>query len=153
MRDDEQQMGKIDMTATKKFHVRTLLTVTTGRLLTKSQGARDNGIADLYDLLGWMTNDEPFTHQLPRFSKECEPWLLRWFPELAQANESLWVLDQKIKELGPENGVEFWLTNMLVIGLRADYDVPKIPRDDHQQKAPYDELVEMRGTDDGIVIL
>ncbi len=70
------------MNETKVFPLRVLLTVTTGRLLTQSRGPRDNGIGDLYELLGWMTNDEPFTHQLPRFADECKPWILQWFPEL-----------------------------------------------------------------------
>jgi hypothetical protein len=129
------------MTETKKFHVRTLLTVTTGRLLTKSQGERDNGISDLYDLLGWMTNDEPFTHQLPRFSKECEPWLLRWFPELVNANALLPLLDEAIEKMGGERGVEFWLDGLT---FEREYDVPRIPRESHVVKNPFVELVEMK---------
>lgn len=70
---------------TKAFSVRTILSVTTGRLLTESAGPDDNGLGDMYRLLEWMTGESPFTHQLPRFGKECEPWLLGWFPELAAA--------------------------------------------------------------------
>jgi hypothetical protein len=135
---------------TKRFPLRVLLTSTTGRLLTKSQGDHDNGISDLYDLLGWMTNDSPFTHQLPRFNDECKPWLLRWFPKLADADSLLPLLDEAIEKIGPERGCEFWLDGLT---LDREYDVPRIPRDDHQAKNPYDELVEMRGTDEGVVIL
>ena len=138
------------MTETKKFPLRVLLTVTTGRLLTTSQGPRDNGIGDLYELLGWMTNDQPFTHQLPRFAEECKPWLLRWFPELAAASEQLDALAGCINAIGGEAGVEQWLGKL---AMPAEYDVPRIPRDDHHRKNPYDEMVEMRGTDEGIVIL
>ena len=138
------------MNDTKKFPLRVLLTVTTGRLLTKRQGPRDNGISDLYELLGWMTNDEPFTHQLPRFANECKPWLLRWFPELANADALLPLLDEAIEKMGGERGVEFWLDGLT---FEREYDAPRIPRDDHQRKNAYDELVEMRGTDEGIVIL
>jgi len=60
----------------KTFDVRVILSATTGRLVTKSQGPDDNGIGDLYELLGWMTDDSPFTHQIPRFMQECKPWLL-----------------------------------------------------------------------------
>lgn len=140
------------MTATKRFPLNVLLTATTGRLLTTPLGEHDNGISALYEILGWMTNDEPFTHQLPRFSKECDPWLRRWFPELAWADESLGILDQKIAELGPVKGIGFWLANMELIGMKAEYDVPRIPRDDHEQKHPYDELVAMRGTDEGTIV-
>ena len=89
---------------TKQFDLRVLLTVTTGRLLTKSLEPGDNGISALYDLLGWMTNDQPFTHKLPRFADECNPWLLRWFPELAQVETD--TLDELIKTHGAETGIE-----------------------------------------------
>lgn len=72
--------------STKKFPLRDVLTVTTGRLLTKGKGKDDNGIGDLYKILGHMTGDDGvMTHQLGRFSEECKPWLLKWFPELAEA--------------------------------------------------------------------
>lgn len=79
---------------TKRFTLGAVLSVTTHRLLTD--------IGDLYGILGWMTDDAPMTHQLPRFNAECEPWLLRWFPQLAEANQSLNILDMKIRELGGE---------------------------------------------------
>ena len=53
-------------TETRQFPLRTILTVTTGRLLTKAKGPRDNGIGDLYEILGYMTGDNGvMTHQLP----------------------------------------------------------------------------------------
>ena len=139
------------MTAeTKRFPLRVLLTVTTGRLLTKSKGPRDNGIGDLYEILGWMTNDSPFTHQLGRFGDECRPWLLRWFPELAAVDGTLPLLDGMIERNGAEIGVDLWLKSL---PLKTEYDVPRIPKDDHESKHPYDELVAMRGTDENIVLV
>jgi len=135
--------------ATKRFPVRVLLTVTTERLLTKPKGGDDNGIGDLYDILGWMTNDSPFTHQLPRFNDECKPWLLRWFPELSQASDHLDALAGLIRVHGSD-GVDQWLAKL---ELPAEYDVPRIPADDHERKDPRDELVAMRGTDEGIVVV
>lgn len=138
---------------TKRFSLRTLLSVTTGRLLTKGEGPRDNGIGDIYKLLGWMTSDEPFTHQLGRFGEECKPWLLRWFPELSQAVND----DLDLAMSGPAGkvaGVEQWLLDLQTIaGLRPEYDVPRIPADDHERKDPIDELVAMRGTDEGIIVV
>lgn len=133
---------------TKRFPVRVLLSVTTELLLTKPRGDRDNGIGDLYEILGWMTNDSPFTHQLPRFNEECKPWLLRWFPELAAANDHLDALQGLIRVHG-SHGVDQWVAKL---GLPAEYDVPRIPADDHEQKHPYDELVAMRGTDEGVIV-
>ncbi len=137
---------------TKRFDLGTVLSATTGRLLTKRFDSGDNGIGDLYKLLGWMTDDSPFTHQLPRFSQECKPWLLKWFPELAAADESLWVLDEKVKSLGPEHGVGFWLTNLQMNGMKAEYDVPQIPKGEHQQRDPIAELCDMVGKDKVIVV-
>jgi hypothetical protein len=141
--------------ATKRFELRVLLTVTTNRLLTKTAGPNDNGIQDLYDILGWMTNDSPFTHQLPRFAQECRPWLLRWFPglEIAKSDTAKACLDALLDSNGAE-GIEQWLKQCVdVYGLKTHYDVPRIPADDHEKKHPYDELVEIRGTDEGIVIV
>lgn len=140
--------------ATERFALRTLLTVTTGRLLTESEGPRDNGIGRMYKLLGWMTSDEPFTHQLGRFADECKPWLLRWFPELASCNESLDALERLIEEHGGDAGIKRWVSDLMLIcpPLKAEYDVPKIPADDHEKKHPYDELVAMRVTDEGIAV-
>ena len=143
-------------TETKRFPLRVVLTCTTGRLLTEGKGDRDNGIGDLYELLGWMTSDSPFTHQLPRFNDECKPWLLRWFPELTHASDALDRLDLLLDQGEPRIAIEAWLEHLL-LGmpgvLKADYDVPKIPADDHVRKNAFDELVEMRGTDEGIVLV
>jgi hypothetical protein len=139
------------MNKTKRFTIRILLTVTTGRLLT--EGPDDNGISDLYDILGWMTGDAPFTHQLGRFAEECKPWLLRWFPELTPCgvNRSLEDLDRWLGADQIEGGeaIRMWLRELKVMfpNLKDGYDVPRIPQDDHEKKDPYDELVAMRGTD------
>lgn len=149
---------------TKKFALRDILTVTTGRLLTKSKGPRNNGIGDLYEILEWMTDDSASTHQLGRFSEECKPWLLRWFPELAAVDDLLPELDAAMdaNKLPYETNqydeidrqiIDPWLdTVMAKAGCKAEYDVPRIPRDDHDRINPLDELVAMLGTDEGIIV-
>ncbi len=136
---------------TKSFPARVLLTATTGRLLTKSR-KDSNGINDLYALLNWMTEDDLFTHQLPRSCRECSPWLLRWFPELKEVEAFLPDLDKTVKLLGAEKGVESWLKKVCK-KLSDSYKVPRIPKDDHEHKDAYDELVEMQGTDENIILL
>lgn len=148
------------MLDTRRFELRTLLTLTTGLLLTRPKGDRDNGISDFYELLAWMTGDQPYTHQLPRFAAECKPWARRWFPALFTV--SLRDLDAELeketaipalsRDAFRVGVIENWLKN-LVPELGAYFDVPRIPRDDHVRKDAYDELVEMRGTDEGIVVL
>lgn len=135
---------------TRTFDLRTVLSVTTGRLLTKSKGPRDNGIDDMYKLLNWMTGDSVFTHQLGRFGGECKPWLYRWYPELKAAESLLPQLDAWILEMGPEAGCAKWVD---ALGLPATFDVPRVPQDDHERKDPVKELVEMRGTDDGVIVV
>ena len=145
-------------TLARNFSLRTVLTVTTGRLLTNPRNGQ-NGIEDLYDILGFMTDDSPTTHQLGRFAEECKPWLLRWYPELIACGVegSLQSLDgwiERDKSNGDE-GIRMWLTElkMLFQNLRDEYEITKIPRDDHEVKDPYDELVAMLGTDEGIIVL
>lgn len=140
---------------TKRFHLRVLLTVTTGRLLTKSDQPNDNGIGDMYDLLGWMTNDTPFTHQLGRFADECKPWLLRWFPKLAELDADVDAMCEA-KYDSPQIAEDFFESAMIGFAAKigqSEFDVPRIPRDDHEVKHPFDELVAMRGTDEGIAIV
>ncbi len=92
----------------KIFALGTILTVTTGRLLTKPNDA-GNGIEDLYQLLGHMTGEPPYTHSLGRFSEECKPSLLKWFPELASVDET--ELDELMEKHGDE-GVQLWLDSL-----------------------------------------
>ena len=138
----------------KAFHLRVLLTVTTDRLLTQ-----DKGIGDLYDILGWMTNDSPMTHQLGRFGEECKPWLLKWFPEITPALASTASLDKWLKadKTGTgQAGIKMWLTElkMMFPEIKDSYDVPRIPAENHASKNPLQELVEMRGgKTDGIAVL
>ena len=137
----------------KEFPTRTVLSVTTGRLLTQRSDT-GNGIESMYELLGYMTDDSPFTHQLGRFADECKPWLLRWFPKLADVN--LTRLDELLKSAPDgESGCEQWLYEEYTrLELPAHLPVEKIPRDDHEHKNPISELVEMRGGNaDGIVVV
>lgn len=136
------------MSDTKKFPLRVLLTVTTGQLLTEGKGDRDNGIGDLYELLGWMTDDSPFTHQLGRFAEECKPLLYKWFPEIAVAEACLDSLDSwisKDKTGTAREGIKMWLTElkMMFPEIKDEYEVPKIPKEGHTSKNPISELAGM----------
>lgn len=147
-------------TQTKKFPLRVLLTVTTQRLLTEPDDKGGNGIDQLYEILGWMTNDSPMTHQLPRLGEECRAWLLKWFPELGPCSveQSLASLDRWIKAdktRTAQEGVRMWLTElkMMFPALRDEYDVPQIHVEDHRRTDPIQELVEMRESKEGIIVV
>ena len=122
---------------TKRFSTLAILSVTQDRLLCD--------IGELYKLLGWMTDDQPCTHQLPRFADECKPWLLRMYPQLADADDEI----DKECEAGRAQAV----MKSMVDRFGATLEIHKVPRDDHERKNPYDELVAMRGTDEGIILL
>lgn len=147
----------INTSETKRFSLRAILTVTTGRLLTESRGPDDNGIGDLYALLSWMTDESVFTHQLGRFGKECRLWLIRWFPELNSALGGMDSLDRWIKcdTTSDDEGIRMWIVELKMMhpAIKDEYDVPRIPADDHERRRPLDELVAIRGTAEGVVVV
>jgi hypothetical protein len=59
----------------RRFHIGDILSITTGRLTSP------RGIDGIYDILGYMTEDSPFTTQLGRFAEECTPYLERQLGE------------------------------------------------------------------------
>jgi hypothetical protein len=61
----------------KLFHLGDILSITTGKLVSKRH------IEGVYDILNFMTRDNLFTHQLGRAADECRPALLAQHPQLA----------------------------------------------------------------------
>lgn len=124
----------------KAFDLRIILTVTTGRLLTKRKGPNDNGIGDLYEILEHMTGEPPFTHTLPRFADECKTILLNDYPELEKVDVA--ILDEMIDELGAENGINNFLRMCTTRwGIKEQYCIGQIPK--HVSINPIQELEEM----------
>ena len=134
---------------TKRFPLRVVLSVTTGRLLTEPKGPDDNGISDVYEILEWICGEPPFTHQLPRFGREARPFLLRMFPELAaaEAASSMRSLDGwlAVDRTGWQEAIKMWLAElrMMLPNIREQYDVPRLPAGNHESKRPILELREM----------
>jgi hypothetical protein len=62
----------------RRFHIGDVLSVTTGRLISP------RGMDGIYDILGYMTEDAPFTTQLGRFSDECSPYLMATIGEIIE---------------------------------------------------------------------
>lgn len=73
----------------KTFSTLAVLTVMTGWMLVRPKKQGDNGIGQVYELQNWLVSGNLMTHQLTRVQKECEPWLRRWFPELANLNDEI----------------------------------------------------------------
>ncbi len=145
---------------TKTFPLRTILTVTTGRLLTAPKDG-GNGIGDLYEILGWLCDDSPYTHQLGRFAEEAKPHLLKWHPELAAAScESAlaslngWIAATK-RSGAIDEALKMWFAElrMTVPDLKDEYDLPQIPKNAHTPKDPMAELIELRESKEGIILV
>ncbi len=119
--------------ATKRFSLGQVLSISHGNLMCE--------MSQVHEILDHMTQDNLFTHQLPRAERECAPWLLRWFPQLSAADTSgvtpeNW--EQRLAELEREFG--------------STFDIEPIPRDDHIHRDPVEELEEMVGKDRIIVV-
>lgn len=134
---------------TKTYPLNTILTVTTGRLLTTPKNG-GNGIEDLYSILEWMTGESPYTHSLPCFAEECKPFLFKTFPELAvfSTNSALKSLDGWIsKDRTPDKSefLRMWFAEMFLMfpNLKKEYDIPRLPKDIHKNVNPLQELVGM----------
>lgn len=68
------------MSETRTFTLGQVLSITTGYLLCP--------IGEVYEILNFLTADNLYTHQLPRASRECEPYLLATFPQLRNVDAS-----------------------------------------------------------------
>jgi hypothetical protein len=136
---------------TRQFHLGDILSISHERLVSPRH------IGGVYDILNFMTGDNLFTHQLPRASRECKPWLLRQLPFLATPE-----ITRAVDELGAaldltgdkgdrEKVVKKWLAGM-VKKYGKTHPVQPIPPDDHDRVNPITELEEMAGKDRVIVV-
>lgn len=115
------------MAETKDFHIGDILSITTGRLVSPRH------IDGVYDVLGWMTGESPFTHQLPRIGREAAPVLLAAHPNLAGA--------QAEAEAVTADNWQHFLTKM-VERYGETLPVPKMTADQHENIDPISELAE-----------
>jgi hypothetical protein len=132
----------------KLFHLSDVLSVTTGRLVSTRH------IDGVYDLLNFLTGDRLFTHQLPRASRECEPWLRSQFPQLMedsaeiaqQLNRLSTVCDGKPTETERAAAVASFVENIRRdLGLPEMIPVYEMGVDMHTRIDPIDEARAMFG--------
>lgn len=112
------------MTAKRTFHLGDVLSVTTGKLVSTRH------IGGVYDILGFMTGEQLYTHQLPRACREAAPEILRQHPELADIDPPT---------LTPETW-RGWLDEMIV---RYGETRELTPLIDHEPVDPMLELASM----------
>jgi hypothetical protein len=111
---------------TRDFHIGDILSITTGQLVSPRQ------MDGIYDILNFMQDDKLFSHQLPRASKDCKPYLLEQHPQLAAVNG---------EEITEENW-EGWLAEQVA---RFGETLPLLPVPPAQRhiRPPLEELKVM----------
>ena len=125
----------------KTFHLGAILSITHDRLVAPRR------MDDIYEICNFLTQDNLFTHQLPRVHDECKAWLLTLHPQLKQIPM---VTDEEAANL-PKGWWSGWLTAQ-VKDFGEYLDVSPIPKGIHQYRNPIEEAVEMVGQDKVIVV-
>lgn len=111
----------------KEFHLGDVLSVTTGLLVSPSH------IQGVYNILNYMTGHDLFTHQLPRASEKCKPFLFKQFPQLKnitgeEVNKENWKqwLDEQVEKYG------------------ESFNVEPMPQGEYKAMNPVSEFIEMK---------
>lgn len=118
------------MTETREFHIGDIISVTDGHLVSPRH------IDGIYDLLGWMTGESLFTHQLTRASRECEGELRRQHPDIAAI-----VFPDEVERT--EAGILAWLAQQ-VAEHGETRQVAPLRAEDHTSIDPIAELRMLR---------
>lgn len=123
------------MQESRSFELGDVLSITTGRLVSSRL------IDGVYDILNYMTDDDLYTHQLPRASKECRPYLFDQHPQLVNVDATT---------VTGENW-QTWLDEQKKL-YGDSLSVSPIPKDDHTIIDPIIEAEQMVGKDKVISI-
>lgn len=116
--------------STKSFHIGDILSVMTGRLVSPDH------IGGVYRLCDFMTGESLMTHQLPRVTEECEPFLREQFPDLA-------AIEIPDDFGGSQAEVLGWLDRQVEVH-GATRDVAQLATGDHTHIDPLAEIAMMR---------
>lgn len=111
----------------KSYHISDVLSVMTGNLLSTR---KPRPMDAFYDVLSYMTDDEVYTHQLPRVCDECAPFLKECFPELAAID---------VSHINEENHAEEIAKIIEKHGEMVE--VPRLPTGAHKVINPIEELI------------
>lgn len=124
-------------TGSKAFSLGQILSVTHDKLLCP--------IGKVYDILNHLTQDNLFTHQLPRTCKEVRPHLMASMISQVPGFEEI-----DDSEITTENWKE-WLQGKIE-KYGEMFLIAPLPKDVHERKDPISELVEMVGEDKVMVV-
>lgn len=120
----------------KQFHISDILSVSTGSLLSNRH------MDGMYDILGYLTGEELYTHQLPRAMRDVKPWLMAQHPGLPTADDAKHVNEHNYKSFVADWQEKFgeWLS------------IEPMPAGENGPRDPIQELVEMVGKDRVMVV-
>jgi len=117
-----------------KFKASEVVSVATGRLCCD--------IGRVYEILNYLTSDNLFTHQLPRASRVCEPFLKQQLP---------WLNDLNPEECNTENW-QGWLRS--VVEAHGDeHELTPLPEGAWTYISPIVEAESMMGKKEGVIVV
>lgn len=128
---------------TKEFCVSDVLTITTGKLLSKRH------VEGVYEILNYLSGDNLYTHQLGRGMEAYAPYLKSLFPELDTPELQLEVgrlalmIDTDVGMENPRALIDGWISGIVRDGLVTDGYVFDPAPQYWQAKDPIQELNEM----------
>ena len=124
-----------EVISTREFHIGDVLSITSGFLVSP------RGMEGVTEILDYVTGDHLFTHQLPRAARESEAWLLEQHPYLKNIDCS---------------GMDADSIPLFLEGIVAQHGkmlrIRPLPDGKHEVRDAYQELVEMKGKENVLVI-
>lgn len=124
---------------TRSFDLSDVLSITTGALVSTRH------VDGVYDILGYMTGESLFTHQLPRAAVACAPALLEQHHALAGIAPPEWDKSGDMKAQ-----VHAWVD---LLRLTYGSSLPVTPLAEWRHIDPVQELVEITERPDRIVVV
>lgn len=135
---------RLFMQKTKQFHLGDVLSIITGRLISPR---RYEGVNDI---LGFITEGNPFKRPLEEVRFECRPYLVEQFPQLASAEMDFAVaelddlLEITTSDAQARRVVVEWLAKQ-VAKHGEMFLVKSLPVDTHRVKSPIAKAIEVMG--------
>lgn len=141
----------------RHFHLGDILSITTGRLVSPRH------MDGIYDILNFLTDDNLFTHQLPRVCREVAPWMREQYPDLFPGNRlvDFWIeaMDRAAELAGEDKEKRNVAVQMFIEHIRSAFNletmlpVKRMPKNQHTSINPFEELSAMVGDERIIAVV
>lgn len=109
---------------------------TTGEVISAGTGMLCCPIGDVYKIFNFLTNDNLYTHQLPRAGRVCKEHIEGQCP---------WLKDLNKEDCTPDTWRD-WLTDA-IIKYGNSHELQPLPPDTWNHVNPIKEAVDMMGAD------